>query len=49
MDPDDYNGHIAEAFTIVKEQIMSNYKRNRTEYVRRFETKRNHAHNSLFQ
>ncbi|MGX9727840.1 MAG: hypothetical protein ACTFAK_11125 [Candidatus Electronema sp. VV] len=49
MDPDDYNGHIAEAFTIVKEQIMSNYKKNRTEYIRRIETKRNHAHNSLFQ
>lgn len=49
MDADDCNGHMAESYTVIKEQIINKYKKNRTEYVRRIETKRNYAHNSLFQ
>ena len=48
MDSDDFNGHMAESYTVIKEQIVNKYKKNRTEYIRRIETKRNHAHNSLF-
>jgi len=47
MDADDYSGHIAESYSILKDQIINKYKKNRAEYIRRIETKRNHAHNSL--
>jgi hypothetical protein len=49
LDADDYNGHISLVCSIVKDQIVNKYKKNRTEYIRRMETKWNHAHNSLFQ
>jgi hypothetical protein len=48
MDCDNYEGHIAEAFCIVKEQVYARYKKNRKEYIRRMETKRNRAYNSLY-
>lgn len=48
LHPDDFQGHIAFSQTVIAEQIPVTYKKNRKEYVRKMETKRNQARVSLF-
>lgn len=49
MNAHDFDGHISQCFSMIKEQIYTNYKKDPIGYARKIETKRNAAYVSLWQ
>lgn len=47
MHPDNLDGHIVQSFNIIDEKMRASYKKNRTEYIRKIETRYNSAFVSL--